>query len=300
MKNRIAVLLILVFCIGIVTGCGQDQEEIEADFAVMVSAAAAPEHIVSTSAFLDENIGKVSEESADRLVFAYEEYLHRYITETRDQTGLEAFRPYFDPATKKIDPEKIKGGDMNELYESLTNGCILVVMYQEEPTLWVDYNSLLARYGEYLSDPLYRLYDLYAEGVQRPMTENAVLIIGYPEILERADRIETLLSDYPGYELIKTDGIWLYTTYVNTILMGTTNTPIFDYKTKAFSVDAEEAYKDYMRANPDTILTEVLNEYFAYLTSIDFTLDYNDKTMSKVFFDTCDYLVSIAEKRVSQ
>lgn len=300
MKIRIAVLLVVVLFCGTLTGCRRDNGKIESDFAVMAAASATPEHILATAEYLDENIARVDTEAADRLVFAYEDYLHRYITETREQTGLEAFRPYFDPVTKRIDPEKINGGDMRDFYENLAAGSILVVYYEDTPTLRVDYRSLLSRYGEYLSDPLYRLYEAYADTVEKPMSENAALMISFEELLERADRIETLLTDYPENQLIKTDALWLYTTYINTILMGTTNSPIFDYNTKVFSEDARAAYEDYMRAHPDTTLTHVLKEYFSYLASIGFILDYGDKTMSKVFFDTCDYLVSTAEKRVSQ
>ena len=84
------------------------------------------------------------------------------------------------------------------------------------------------------------------------------------------------------------------------IIKASSEIELFDYETKTFSEDARAAYVDYMRAHPDTALTEVLKEYFSYLASINFILDYNDKTMSKVFFDTCDYLVSIAEKKVSK
>jgi hypothetical protein len=94
--------------------------------------------------------------------------------------------------------------------------------------------------------------------------------------------------------------MWLYTTHLNAILMGTTNSPIFDYSSKEFSPGAKAAYEAFAKANPDTTLTWVLKEYFTYLDSIDYKLDFNDSTMSKVFFNTCDWLVSEAEKRVME
>ncbi len=300
MRTGMAVLLIIVLCFGSLTGCRKDREKIESDFAVMSSASATPEHILSMAEFLDDNIAFVKEEAADRMVSDYEKYLHRYITETREETGLEALRPYFDPVTKRIDPEKIKCGDMRDYYDNLSKSPVLAVYYEDNPILLVDYQRLLEKYGEYISEPLKQLYEAYAVSIENPMTENAALRITYQELLERADRIEKLLREFPDNQLIKTDALWLYGTYINAILMGTTNSPIFNCcgNDNTFSEDAKDAYMDYMRANTDAVLTHVLKEYFSYLVSIDFRLDFNDKVMSKVFFDTCDYLVSEAEKKV--
>ncbi|HAF60171.1 MAG TPA: hypothetical protein DCK81_03410 [Clostridiales bacterium UBA9856] len=69
---------------------------------------------------------------------------------------------------------------------------------------------------------------------------------------------------------------------------------------REFSEPAKTAYQNFMLSEPAAVLTWVLKEYFTYLNSIDYTLDFNDSTMSKVFFDTCDWLVSEAEKRVRE
>jgi hypothetical protein len=299
MRTGVAVLLIIVLCLGSFTGCRKNRDKIESDFAVMSSASATPEHIRSMAEFLDDNIASVKTEAADRMVSDYEKYLHRYITETREQIGLEALRPYFDPDTKRIDHEKIKCGDMRDYYENLSEGPILAVLYEDTPVLLVDYKKLLEKYGDYISEPLKQLYDAYAVSTEKPMAENATLAITYKELLGRADRIEKLLREFSDNELIKKDALWLYGTYINAMLMGTTNSPIFNRDNdNTFSGEAKNVYMDYMRANADAVLTYVLKEYFSYLLSIDFKLDFNDKVMSKVFFDTCNYLVTEAEKRV--
>ena len=92
--------------------------------------------------------------------------------------------------------------------------------------------------------------------------------------------------------------MWLYKSYLNSLLMGATNTPIFNYSTQEFSEEAKQAYISFITSHPDSTITWMLKEYFTYLNSIDYKLNFNDSTMSKVFFDTCDWLVSEAEKRV--
>ncbi len=80
--------------------------------------------------------------------------------------------------------------------------------------------------------------------------------------------------------------------------MGTTNTPVFDYQTGEFSAQAKEAYEHVVKEHQDTILAWTLNQYFAYLEEIEYTLNYKDSTMSKLFFDTCYGIRATAEKRV--
>jgi hypothetical protein len=84
------------------------------------------------------------------------------------------------------------------------------------------------------------------------------------------------------------------------MVMGSNNTPIFDYKTYGFSKDAKSAYMEFINRHPDSVTAWALTEYFTYLNSINYSMNYNDKVSSKMFFDTCDWLVSESGKRVYQ
>ena len=234
------------------------------------------------------------------MVSAYREYLLNYIIQNEDKTTIQELSVYFDAKSERIDPEKIKNSEFNTYYEHIKAGCLMVLMREGSPVLKVDNIKLLEKYGEYISEPLQALYQFEAELIESPTSQNATLVVSWEELLDRTYTAEKLLTDYPDEEYITIDAMWIYTSHLNTLLMGTTNTPIFDYGTKEFSVSAKTAYRNFILSEPDAVLTWVLKEYFTYLNSIDYTLDFNDSTMSKVFFDTCDWLVSEAEKRVKE
>ena len=300
MKKTIVVLLIVVLFSWILVACGADKDKIQSDFSNMIENAATPEDIQSTAEFLDENIPLVGEEKASDMLAAYEHHLLNYISENTDKTSIEALRTYFDFDKGVIDEQKIEGSEMKAFYDKIKAGSLMVVCYENAMILKVDYAKLLEKYGDYISESIQSLYGLVAETTAKPTTENATLMIHWEDLLDRTFAAETLLKNYPEDDLVKDDAMWLYTTHLNTLLMGTTNTPIFDYSSKEFSSEARDAYEAFVIANPDTTLTWVLKEYFTYLNGIDFSLDFKDSTMSKVFFDTCDWLVSEAEKRVMQ
>ena len=263
-SKRAVLLIVTLISFLILTGCGADKEEIQTEFAALISQ----EHITSedirkTAEFLDENISKLKEEEATVMVVAYEEYINRYINEYDDQATLQSLVVYFDYDKGFIDTEKIEASELKAFYEDIKYGCLMIKYYEEALALKVDYIKLLEKYGEYISESIYRLYELNAEIIESPMAKNASLLISWEELLDRAFKAENLLKDYPEDEIIKENVMWLYKSYLNSLLMGATNTPIFDYSTHEFSEDAKQAYISFISSQPDSTITWMLKEYFA-------------------------------------
>ena len=300
MYKTAAILLIALMMIVSLAGCGADKEMIRSDFTSLITATATAENIQAIADFLDENIADVSEDTATQMIIAYREYLLNYIIQNADKTTIQELSVYLDAETGRIDVEKIQNSELKSYYDHVKAGSLMVMIYENVPVLRVDHNKLLEKYGEYISEPLKELYQLEAELIEKPTSENATLAISWEDLLARTYAAEKLITGYPDAEYMIADAMWVYTNHLNTILMGTTNTPIFDYVTKEFSASARTVYQNFMLEEPDATLTWVMKEYFTYLNSIGYTLDFNDSTTSKVFFDTCDWLVSQAEKRVKE
>jgi predicted small secreted protein len=171
MKKSIAVLLIIILCSLIFAACGVDKDTIQSDFSSMIENTATPEQIQATAEFMDENISQVGEDIATQMLTAYEDYLLRYITENPDKTSVEALRTYFDFKNGAIDQDKIEGSEIKAFYDHIKSGSLIVVSYKDSIALKVDYGNLLEKYGDYISESLYRLYELNAETVAKPMAE---------------------------------------------------------------------------------------------------------------------------------
>ncbi|MBR0597219.1 hypothetical protein [Sinanaerobacter chloroacetimidivorans] len=164
----------------------------------------------------------------------------------------------------------------------------------------VDYSQWADRFEKEVYPSLTDLYRMKASEQSSPMAEDSILKISWEELAQRAYDMETFIGQYQEEHLIKEDATWMYGNYLNALVMGTNGTPIFDYKTHAFSEEAKAAYAAFINKNQGSTTAWVLTEYFTYLDSIGYTMNYNDKVSSKLFFDTCDWLVSEAGKRVYQ
>ena len=298
MKKILSIFWIAALFLLMGTGCGSNDQELQAEFSALLDTPMSSEQVLKTSEFLQKHINRFHEDDAAKLVMAYEDYLIRYISENPDGVLLQDLMSYYDSNNMSIDGEKLEEGQLSTFYEQLKNCSLTVAYYEDAMVLRVDYLDLIDRYGSRLPDSLVQLYELSNEVERNPISENAILKVDWNQLLERAQSAETLIKTYPEDERILTDALWIYTTHISAILMGTTNTPIFDYETQEFRAEAKSAFLDYLYANPDTTLSWVLTEYFTYLHSIDYKLDFKDSTMSKVFFETCDWLVQEAEKRV--
>jgi hypothetical protein len=300
MKQRIAIVCVIFLLLSFLPGCKPNEETIVADFNKMTEGMVDSTKIVDASSYLQENIKRVSEDTGTGMLIRYEAYLDRYIKENPEKGFLTQLVLFYDKETKTFNEEKIKNSELKAYLEAIEAGGLKIAEYEGSLVLRIDYGKLLEQYGSYVSEAIVELYRLTETVTNEPITEDATLKLSYEALLERALEAETILKNYPGDETVKADAMWIYTSHLNALLMGATNSPIFDYKTQAFSSQAMDAHISFMQKYPDTILTWVLKEYYTYLTSTSFTLDYSDKTASKVFFETCDWVVSEAEKRVQK
>lgn len=164
----------------------------------------------------------------------------------------------------------------------------------------IDYDDWIKKYERYIDPVLLGLYQMMAEEQNSPMAEDTVLKKSWEELAQRTYEIEQFIKENKDYSMIREDLNWIYGYYMNALVMGTNGTPIFDYKTHVFSEKAKTAYAAFINQYPNSTTAWALTEYYTYLNSINFTMDYNDKVSSKLFFDTCDWLVSESGKRVFQ
>ncbi|MDR2296597.1 MAG: hypothetical protein LBD95_07350 [Clostridiales Family XIII bacterium] len=162
----------------------------------------------------------------------------------------------------------------------------------------VDYARLLAEYAAEVPDYLTELFEYKAVEQQRPIIFDATLRVDWRELVSRTLALEEFIETQRENQEIRDEALWLYKRYVNALLMGASNSPVFDYGTHEFSRDLLVQYDAVLSESPDSVLAAVLTEYKAYLAELGYVLEYDRKEESAKFFETCSRLVSEAEQRV--
>lgn len=302
--TKILLLAVMAFVItGLFYGCGKRPEVIESDFAGMVAEGqkVTPETMAEVSEYMDKYLHKLDNEKSSAMLFAYEGYAARYINTDGDQAQIQSLLTYYDETKGRINREKLKKDKITEVYyEKLSDSYISVYVRDGKIVLYPDYGRMAEKFGRNVLPAVAELYEMKDVDGRTPATKNATLQISYEELLSRAARVEELIRIYGGETLILEDAKWMYSTYLNVIFMGTTNSPLFDYQTAEFSGDAKSAYQAFAENNPDLSLAAGINEYFKYLDQVGYKIDYKDMEASKAFFNNCARIVSETEKRVYQ
>lgn len=295
-----AIVTGLILCMAIISGCGKSVEEINSEFAKIISAKATPQSMEDAEAHVEKYAKKLSKEGASTMVAQLEDYLIQYINTDRDQIQVQSLAAYFDKESGKLDEKKVKDVETKEYYKILQAVHIYPIYFEDQVQLRIDYIAMDEAFSKVIDPALAKLYEIKAEITDQPATRNATLQISYDQLLHRALSVEKLIDEYPDNPLISEDVQWLYSIYLDLIMMGTTNSPIFDYDTGLFNPQAREAYTAFQREYGDTTISWTLEKFFHYLNGIDYTMNYKDSTMSKLFFDSCHGIRTEAEKRVFQ
>lgn len=269
-KNRIVnVLFLLIIVLALIfslCSCAKSEKALLSEFKMMTEIEPTSDGLEKAVAFINTNIVNVSEEAASRFVLAYEDFLLRFL------------------AKDGIDVDQNSG---MELY---------IYTEHEEGTTskGVDYESIINKYGNQISAELIELLSIKASEAKEPAVKDATLQLSYEALLQRTLRTENLLSQHNQQDALNASALDYYKYDLFLLLAGSDNSPIFDYETGEFSPLAQEAYGNFIVENPETVLADILTEYFSYLNSTKYTMDYKSSTENKVFYDTCDYLINKA------
>ena len=294
----IAMLTVLALWITCASGCGMSAEEMISGFNKIISVKATPQSLLEAEEYVQAYAKKLPVESASTMVAQLEDYILQYINTDCDSLQVQSLSVYFDKESGVLDEEKVKDAETKEYYETLQTVHIRPVYFEDQVQLRVNYTTLGETYVKEIDPALAQLYEIKVLITDSPATMNATLQIGYDQLLARALSVELLIDEHRDNVLISEDVQWLYSVYLDLIMMGTTNSPIFDYETGIFNPQAREAYEAFLREHSDTTIAWTLQKYFEYLSDINYAMDYGDSQMSKLFFDFCHGIRTAAEKRV--
>jgi hypothetical protein len=298
MKLLGILISILLLGMAIFFGLGPNPTNIDEQFAAMVSEQATPESLVFANEYLGKNIGKLNKDKATKIVMQYEDFMLKYINSDADWTVLDQICTYWNEDIAAIEGDKIKSEELLYTYNQLVTAGFYFLSSEGIPYPAINYTELLSKYEGKISPALIELYKIKQMEADYPMVIDASLVISWGELANRTLATEIFVHKYKNdYDTLE-DGTFMYQNYINTLLMGIDNTPTFGIEDNQFSSDAKEQYIDFINNNPDSVTAYILTEYITYLESINYKLDYANEEQSKIYFDTCTWLVSEAGKRV--
>ncbi len=144
-------------------------------------------------------------------------------------------------------------------------------IFQTEGNYYLDmqsgylYNNFAYRVSDGVKAYLYIRKGEMAAG----FTEDAGLLISFDALYGRVKQWEKFLHDYPN-TIYSPEAAGHYKAYLETLLTGMDNSPVFDMETGALSPEVKTVYEKAMRQDTSSKTAKLISSYYALLARHNF------------------------------
>lgn len=225
------------------------------------------ERPVKSLEYIEKNIANVSKLEADILAIMYVDHLKEYL----DLYSLKLYNVEYQNALKEaydksFDLTRIKGEyseDVMDFLRDVKEDGYLLYYRDGFITLSPNYN-VLNSYGQYLSDEVNDYLELISREANEALSAGAGITISWEELAFRVINAEMYLQKYPNamrYEEVKQ----MYLVYLDVMLRGMQNTPIYDWRSGFIRNDVYEMYNKTIIHNANTTTAKILEDYLALI-----------------------------------
>ncbi|SHK33149.1 hypothetical protein [Desulforamulus aeronauticus] len=267
---------ILVASLGC-TAANQDEPEknkeskattIMQDFQSLSQQEATLEEIAN---FINNNISQVAKEDASTMVNEFEEMQKEQLAQFEAMFSPDAMQTKLAeeyPAIAK--QEAVKDPELKALLDKTNNSGYKVETAEGSFFPIIDY-QFYEKFSAYVTtDSQDYIHIMAVESKQVP-AKDAALVIGWDEILQRAQNQEKFLITHKNS--VKANEIKnLYQKYVTFTLYGANNTPLFSYETNTLNPKAKEIYLAASKNPGNSEYLKMLSLYLEVLAKNNFVL----------------------------
>ena len=291
--KKFTVISMLILTLFVISGCSNNEPEtttqttettaeqteastestksMDEDILLAFEALGESENIdlIQMSAYLSDNIDKVSVETADLMLQLYEKIQMQLLPTYQDA--------FFDESIQGIlltySIEEIRQNQVKEepVQALLTEAAAVgYKMEAIEGTVapYIDY-GYFAAFSEFATESSGAFYKLMKIESDNPPQKDAALIIPWADVLKRGLGFESYIKDNPGSFYDDRARMHLKG-YEILAINGSANVPLFDYDSKVMDADAKAAYTAFVGQGLQTEFATLIKTYVDLLEIHDF------------------------------
>lgn len=168
---------------------------------------------------------------------------------------------------------EIKSLELMAYIDQLESIGLRVQSQEGFPYLTVNYESFLKKYASYMKDEFadyIKIMELYHNSAA---FDDAAITVSWDALAERIVQIEAYLKKHSN-SARKDELLWICTGYLRAYLIGTDNTPAFDYRTHKIDEGLFQSYESSIKRFDGSRLCAILNEYLSLLRKMNYSFDY--------------------------
>ncbi len=221
------------------------------------------------SAYLNDNIAKVSPENSDLMLQIYEKAQRKVLPTYQDTFLAKPVQSILLKYTiEELRQNLVKEDEIRTLLTEAMSFGYRIEAVEGTVAPYVDY-GYFAQFKEYTTASTGSFYSLMKSESDYPSQKDGGLLITWDEVLQRATNFEAYIKDYPNsYYLDKANTHLEGYKYV--AINGTPNGPLFDYDTNMMNSDAVTAYTEFVNKGQQTEFAKLIKTYLSLLETHNF------------------------------
>ncbi len=243
--------------------------------------------------FVDRYITMASELDADIMLTMYVDHQNQYLDQYSEDIFIASYQnALLDAYDKSYNLEKLSKEYSEEIMnflKAIKRDGFLLNYHEGLVTLYPDYN-LLKNYENYVSDSIKGYIDILSRESSEILSADGGLTITWDELSYRVLNAERYLVKYENS--IRYDEVFdLYKWYLNILLTGLPDTPIYYRNSNLIRNDVLQSYNKTIIHNTDMVTSNILEEYLDIIRTKDNkidgeALDYVRETLKTISFST--------------
>jgi hypothetical protein len=248
---------------------------------------------VETKIFLDKHMPTASELDADIMLTMYVDqqrsFLEGYSELIYDWSYQSALLDAYDKSYNLDKLTRSYSNEIMEFLEGIKRDGFLLNYHEGIVTLYPDYN-ILKEYENYVSTCMAEYIELLSRESSEILSADGGLTITWEELSYRVLSAERYLVAYED-SIRYSEILELYKWYLNTLLTGLPDTPIYYRNSKLIRNDVLQSYNKIIIHNSDTTTASILKGYLDIIRTknnkVDSeALDYVRSTLENLDFTT--------------
>lgn len=251
MKKLTIILPGILLCVLLIfAGCNTKPEDINGNNAKVDTLENFKSYIEQKlenpseiKAYLDQLLAEADKETSDGLILEYLNYMDRILT---------------------VDTEKVLTYPEDAGFKYVSNEG------DEYPI--IDYHFIDA-YSNQISQEITDFANFMVLNSDMPWAMDASISIPIKDLADRVVLGEQFITNYPDSEL-KDKVLLQFEYYLNALLGGTDNTPLFQFDTYTADFEFIEAYEYLLKAYPELEATKTVENYLSELDEINYKAPY--------------------------
>jgi len=277
LKQRVIIVisLMLMIIFGFVTGNhikSVRQKKVMAGFAALTAKKDLT--VSEVVKYLDKHIIGVSGENASNLVLGLERVqqtnLAKWQEHYADSALQEKIRGCYQSEWTREKLDSIVDEDLRGILQETINNGYKIETAEGFYFPVIDY-TFYQKYQSAVGPDLAAYLELMAVESERTPAKDAALVIGWDEILKRAEGQERFIKEYESSSQVQTVR-QLLRRYVTFALYGCDNTPLFSYQAKQMRPEARRVYEEYVLNAEKGDFSALIKEYLNVLAANDYRL----------------------------